>query len=143
MRAGNRLPTLLLFTLLLPAGPLSAASPKSVIEELAYRGRTILPTAWLLGPEVTPQAVPAADPQGPTVSVAQLDNPAQLERDLRAALRHPLSDTRLTVTGGSARLGALFRRLGGAHQRRTWWCSRGTPRCTAASKATWSRSTAT
>ncbi|MDX2262832.1 MAG: hypothetical protein SFU84_14160 [Gemmatimonadales bacterium] len=106
MRAGNRLPTLLLFTLLLPAGPLSAASPKSVIEELAYRGRTILPTAWLLGPEVTPQAVLAADPQGPTVSVAQLDNPAQLERDLRAALRDPLSETRLTVTGGSARLGA-------------------------------------
>ena len=106
MRAGNRLPTLLLLTLLLPAGPLSAASPKSVIEELAYRGRTVLPTAWLLGPEVTPQAVQAADPQGPTVSVARLDNPAQLERDLRAALREPLSDTRLTVTGGRARLGA-------------------------------------
>jgi len=105
MRAGNRLPTLLLLTLLLPAGPLSAASPKSVIEELAYRGRTVLPTAWLFGPEVTPQAVQAADPQGPTVSVTRLDNPAQLERDLRAALREPLSDTRLTVTGGSARLG--------------------------------------
>jgi len=106
MRAGNRLPTLLLLTLLLPAAPLSAASPKSVIEELAYRGRTVLPTAWLLGPEVTPQAVQAADAQGPTVNVARLDNPAQLERDLRAALREPLSDTRLTVTGGSARLGA-------------------------------------
>lgn len=106
MRAGNRLPTLLLFALLLPAGPLAAASPKSVIEELAYRGRTVLPTAWLFGPEVTPQAVPAADPQGPTVSVARLDNPAQLERDLRAALREPLSDTRLTVSGGRARLGA-------------------------------------
>lgn len=106
MRAGNRLPTLLLFMLLLPAGPLSAASPKSVIEELAYRGRAVMPTSWLFGPEVTPQAVQAADPQGPTVSVARLDNPAKLERDLRAALREPLSDTRLTVTGGSARLGA-------------------------------------
>lgn len=107
MRAGNRLPSLLLLALLLPAGPLSAASPKSVIEELAYRGRTVLPTAWLFGPDVAPQAVQAADPQGPTVSVARLDNPAQLERDLRAALREPLSETRLTVTGGNARLGAF------------------------------------
>ncbi len=105
MRAGNRLPTLFVAALLLQAGPLHAASAPSALEELSYRARTALPALFFLSPIVTPQAVPAAAPQGPTVNPSHLDNAAALERDLRAALRSPLSDTRLTVTGGTARLG--------------------------------------
>jgi uncharacterized Zn-binding protein involved in type VI secretion len=105
MRAGNRLPTLFAAALFLQAGPLSAASAPSALEELSYRARSVLPALFFLGPSVTPQAVPVAAPQGPTVNPAHLDNAATLERDLRSALRSPLSETRLTVTGGSARLG--------------------------------------
>ncbi|MEI2719395.1 MAG: polymer-forming cytoskeletal protein [Gemmatimonadales bacterium] len=105
MRAGNRLPTLFVAALLLQAGPLHAASAPSALEELSYRARSLAPALFFLSPIVTPQAVPAAAPQGPTVNPANLDNAAALERDLRAALRSPLSDTRLTVTGGTARLG--------------------------------------
>ncbi|MBK7594156.1 MAG: polymer-forming cytoskeletal protein [Gemmatimonadetes bacterium] len=105
MRAGNRLPTLFAAALLLQAGPLSAASIPGAIEELSYRARNAIPALFFLNPTVAPQAVPAAAPQGPTVNPAHLDNATTLERDLRAALRSPLADTRLTVTGGSARLG--------------------------------------
>lgn len=106
MRAGNRLRTLFAITLLLPVLPLHAAAPGGVIGELSLRARTLLPTLLLLEPMVVPQAVAPSDQQGMTVNPAQLDNPAQLERDLRAALRDPLSETRLTVTGGRARLGS-------------------------------------
>jgi hypothetical protein len=53
-----------------------------------------------------PQPVPQADSQGPVVNPGHLDQPARLERELRASLRKPLSNTRLTVTGGAARIGA-------------------------------------
>ncbi|MEO5799565.1 MAG: polymer-forming cytoskeletal protein, partial [Gemmatimonadales bacterium] len=46
-----------------------------------------------------------ADQQGPTVNPAKLDQPAALERQLRTALRRPIDETRLTVVGGTARLG--------------------------------------
>ncbi len=106
MRAGNRLPALFVAALLLQAGPLHAASTPSIaIEELSYRARSVLPAFFFLGASVTPQAVPVSAPQGPTVNPAQFDNATTLEHDLRAALRSPLSDTRLTVTGGTARLG--------------------------------------
>jgi hypothetical protein len=63
-------------------------------------------THSLLGePDILPQLVIQADSQGPAVNPAQLGNPAQLEHDLRAALREPLSATRLTVKGGVARIG--------------------------------------
>ncbi len=106
MRAGKALPALLAITLLAPAGPLHAATPRSVIGEFSYHVRYTLPTLLFLDSDVTPQAVPAAGAQGPSVSLARLDHAGQLERDLRAALRSPLSDTRLTVAGGTARLGA-------------------------------------
>lgn len=52
-----------------------------------------------------PQAVAQADSQGPSVNPAHLGQPAQLERQLRSALRKPIGSTRLTVVGGSARIG--------------------------------------
>jgi hypothetical protein len=52
-----------------------------------------------------PQAVQRADSQGPSVNPAHLDQPALLERQLRSSLRKPIGATRLTVIGGSARIG--------------------------------------
>jgi hypothetical protein len=60
---------------------------------------------FVVGPAVEPQAVPVADPQGPSINPARLADAATIERDLRAALREPLAETRLTVIGGNARLG--------------------------------------
>lgn len=88
---------------LLGARPVHAASGAAV-EELALRIRSVLPVP-LFGVPLAPQAVAQADPDGPTIDPAELDNPAALERDLRAALGRPRSATRLTVTDGIARLG--------------------------------------
>jgi hypothetical protein len=52
-----------------------------------------------------PQAVQRADSQGLSVNPARLGQPALLERQLRSALRKPIGATRLTVVGGSARIG--------------------------------------
>ncbi|MGH7583545.1 MAG: hypothetical protein ACREL5_09990 [Gemmatimonadales bacterium] len=52
-----------------------------------------------------PQPVAPADSQGPAVNPAHLEHPVALERQLRAAIRQPIGATRLTVTGGTARLG--------------------------------------
>ncbi len=114
MRAGNRLRTLLTTALLLPTVPLHAAGPGGALGELSFRARTLLPTLLLLDPVVTPQAVAPSDQEGVVVNPANLEHPAQLERELRAALRDPLSETRLTVTGGTARLGSYS--VGSAEQ---------------------------
>lgn len=104
MRAGNRNAALLLFALVIPAGRLLAAPPidgKGVPE----RVRRLL-LATLLGDNgPAPQAVQPADSQGRSVNPAHLDQPVQLERELRASLRKPIGTTRLTVTGGNARIG--------------------------------------
>ena len=84
MRAGNRRAALLLIAALIPAGRLVAAPARDG------------------GGHV---AVQPADSQGHTVNPAHLDQPVDLERDLRAALGKPIGATRLTVTGGSARIG--------------------------------------
>lgn len=104
MRGGKGSLTGLLFLLgaLLPA-PLLAASPDNVVGAVAHRLRDLLPIfGGVAAP--SPQAL-QADAQAPTVNPGRLDDPAGLERDLRAALRTPISRTRLNVVGGRARIG--------------------------------------
>ncbi|MEO5824373.1 MAG: hypothetical protein ABIR59_00620 [Gemmatimonadales bacterium] len=104
MRGGRGTLTtfLVLLAALLPA-PLLAASPDNPVATVAHRLRGLLPI-FEVYPEPVPQAV-QADAQAPTVNPGRLDDPARLERDLRAALRTPVSRTRLTVEGGRARIG--------------------------------------
>lgn len=104
MRGGRKsLRTLLvLLGAMLPA-PLVAAAPDSPVSAVAHRIRDLLPL--LEGRSASaPQAV-QADAQAPTINPGRLDNPARLERDLRSALRSPISSTRLNVLGGRARIG--------------------------------------
>ena len=95
----------LLIAVLLPAGRLEAAPVHGVVGDLAARVQHLFTHSFLMGPGPRPQAVAPADSQGPSVNPANLEQPAQLERELRAALRKPLMATRLTVVGGMARLG--------------------------------------
>ncbi|MBA2291973.1 MAG: polymer-forming cytoskeletal protein [Gemmatimonadales bacterium] len=83
--------------------PLLASSPDNPVATVAHRMRDLLPLLEGLSAPA-PQAV-QADAQAPTVNPARLDDPARLERDLRAALRSPISRTRLNVVGGRARIG--------------------------------------
>ena len=106
MRAGNRYAALLFLTALIPAARLAAAPVRDGIGHVPERVRRRLVSALLFEGGPAPQAVQAADSGGPTVNPARLDQPARLERELRAALGRPMSATRLTVTGGSARIGA-------------------------------------
>ena len=108
MRGGNgRLAlTLLKFLMVVPVLALHA-SPDP-LASAATKVREILPfELGLLPSGPTPQAVAPADAQGPTVNPARLDNPARLERELRAAIKSPITATRLTVVGGRARIGHL------------------------------------
>ncbi|MES2306816.1 MAG: polymer-forming cytoskeletal protein [Gemmatimonadota bacterium] len=105
MRAGKGAAALLLVIALISASRLEAADRRGVVGELSGRVKNLLPSILIPGPDVAPQAVAVADPQGPTVNPAKLDQPAALERQLRTALRRPIDETRLTVVGGTARLG--------------------------------------
>jgi len=105
MRAGNRPAALLFLALLIPAAQVAAAPVRDGNGHVPERVRRLLLATLQNEDGPTPQAVPPADSQGPAVNPVHLDQPVQLERDLRAALRKPLSATRLTVAGGSARLG--------------------------------------
>lgn len=105
MRPGNRLAALFFIAALVNPGRLMAAPVRDDTGHLPERVRRMLRASLLDGSGPTPQAVQRADSQGPTVNPARLDQPAQLERQLRSALRKPLSATRLTVIGGSARIG--------------------------------------
>lgn len=105
MRAGNRRVALLLIAALIPASRLMAAPMRDGGGYRPERIRQLLLAALLSDGGLGPQAVPPADSQGHTVNPAHLDQPLVLERELRAALARPISATRLTVTGGSARLG--------------------------------------
>jgi hypothetical protein len=52
-----------------------------------------------------PQALPAADPGGPSIDIADLSQPERVEQAVRRAAPRPGPDTRLTVVNGQARLG--------------------------------------
>jgi hypothetical protein len=105
MRGGNRRAALLLITALIPAGRLLAAPVRDHGGHVPERVRRLLIATLLNENGAAPQAVQPADSQGPTINPAHLDQPLELERQLRASLRKPIGATRLTVTGGSARIG--------------------------------------
>ena len=105
MRAGNRTAALLLLAASIPGGRLMAVPVRDGGGHLPERVRHLLLTTLLNENGPPPQAVPPADSQGRTVSPAHLDQPLELERELRASLGRPISATRLTVTGGTARIG--------------------------------------
>jgi len=104
MRAGKAPLTQLLLAILalVPAAAVHA-SPDRALSGVAVKIRELLPITLPTGP--APQAVQQADAQGPTVNPSRLDQPARIERELRAAMRRPISNTRLTVVGGKARIG--------------------------------------
>lgn len=89
--------------------PLGAARAAVVADpsapSLADRVRTLLPFL-APAPILMPQAVEQAPQDGPTIDPTHLDMPETLEHDLRAALADPIGNTRLTVVGGTARLGS-------------------------------------
>ena len=106
MRAGSRLSALLLVVaVLLQAGRLVAAPVDGGRGHIPDRVRRLLLAT--LGEESgpAPQAVQRADSNGPSIDPSRLAQPAQIERRLRAAIRKPIGATRLTVIGGSARIG--------------------------------------
>lgn len=99
-----------LAVLTLSLGPLENAhasrtsSPDPSPSTLTDRVRDLIPFLATT-PLLLPQAVQQAPQDGPTVNPAHLDMPETLEHDLRSALATPIGDTRLTVLGGTARLG--------------------------------------
>jgi hypothetical protein len=105
MRPGNRQAVLLVVALLIPAARLMAAPLHDGLGHVPERVRRLLVAALLTDGGPAPQAVQQADSQGTTVDPSRLDHPIALERTLRSALRQPISATRLTVTGGTARIG--------------------------------------
>lgn len=114
MRAGKRTRHGALLSLFLIAWvPVRAdAAPRG--GELADRVRELLPFLGTAATSLTPQAVPQADQDGPAVDLSRLDSPERLEIELRSALREPLTETRLTVVDGIARMGRYS--LGSAEQ---------------------------
>jgi hypothetical protein len=106
MRAGKRsASTTLLLVVCLPAASIHAAPESSAaVEGLVHRFRENLPFLNT-APEVWPQAVEQAGQDGPRVDPSRLDVPERLEVELRNALADPISETRLTVVGGTARIG--------------------------------------
>jgi hypothetical protein len=105
MRAGNRRAALLFVALLIPASRLLAAPAHDRGGHVPERVRRLLIAALFNDSGPAPQSVQPADSQGHTINPAHLDQPLELERALRASLGKPISATRLTVTGGSARIG--------------------------------------
>jgi hypothetical protein len=105
MRAGNRaFRTILLLAICAPVARVEASPEPLPVEELVHRVRDALPFLNNV-PTVWPQAVEQAGQDGPRVDPARLDVPERLEVELRHALANPISDTRLTVVGGTARIG--------------------------------------
>ena len=105
MRAGNRaLRTALLLAACLPAARVYALPEPLPVEELVHRVRDVLPFLSN-APTIWPQAVEQAGQDGPRVDPARLDVPERLEVELRNALGNPISETKLTVVGGTARIG--------------------------------------
>jgi hypothetical protein len=108
MRAGKpgALSLTLVVAALIPVGPLKAAGIHSPASGISAKVRHLIGTVnFLAGPVIIPQALPQADSQGTTINPARLDRPDRIEHTLRSALRKPVTQTRLTVVGGSARLG--------------------------------------
>lgn len=82
------------------------ATPEHSASNIVDRVRTLLPFLAST-PALMPQAVEQAPQDGPKVDPTHLDLPETLEHDLRQAITDPISQTRLTVVGGTARLGSF------------------------------------
>ena len=106
MLAGNRHAALLFLAALIPAASLAAAPVGDGSGHVPERVRRLLLGSMLYEGGPAPQVVRAADSTGSTINLSRLDQPVRLEGALRAALRQPISATQLTVTGGTARIGA-------------------------------------
>lgn len=104
MRVGRLAQLALSLTVIAPISS-AAAAPRPEVGELISWAREAVPL--LGGPvEFVPQSVQQAGPDGPRVDPSRLDVPERLELELRNALADPISETRLTVQGGVARIGA-------------------------------------
>lgn len=113
MRAPRRQIGFLAALLLLPATAHAAAPSNPTSSRTAHVVREF----WHLvndvsafagqgqDPRPRPRAIPAASAQGPSVSLDDLSDPTTLEDRLRVALGEELEDSRVTVPGGSARMG--------------------------------------
>lgn len=112
MRGSSRL---LALALLLAALPGEAhAEPRST--PTGARAAEVVRGFWSLVSDVSgqgqhqgerpkPQAIPPAPAQGPSVSLDDLSEPTRLEEQLRTTIGARPDDIRLTVPGGTARLG--------------------------------------
>ncbi len=96
MRTGRFLLACLL--LALPAERLNAGTPIELVDHIVYQLSRLIPDAG-------PTRVQQARSEGPSVDVSRLDSPALLEMELRGTLKEPVSDTRLSVIDGLARIG--------------------------------------
>lgn len=96
MRTGRSILACLL--LVLPAERLNAATPIELVDHIVHQLSRLIPDAG-------PTRVQQARSEGPSIDVSRLDSPALLEMELRSALKEPVSDTRLSVTDGLARIG--------------------------------------
>jgi len=56
-------------------------------------------------PHPKPQAIASAKPGEPQISLNDLSKPTAIESQLRSALRRDMGDVRVTIPGGTARLG--------------------------------------
>ncbi|HET9064597.1 MAG TPA: polymer-forming cytoskeletal protein [Gemmatimonadales bacterium] len=82
----------------------ATVTPEPSATNLVDRVRNLLPFL-VTATTLTPQAVEQAPAGGATVDPTHLDMPERLEHDLREAITDPIGQTRLTVVGGTARLG--------------------------------------
>ena len=103
MPAPSRSSALALILMLAAASPAHAAGGVTP-EELFDAVRGYLQQIGQ-DPRPKPQALPAADPGGPSIDIADLSQPQRVEQAVRRAIPRPGPDTRLTVVNGQARLG--------------------------------------
>ena len=106
MRGGSaKAASFVLILALTSPGRLLAIGDHNPMSSIGVKVRHLITHSLLGEPDIYPQLLAQADSQGPTVDPSDLSSPAQLEHQLRAALREPISATRLTVKGGVARIG--------------------------------------
>lgn len=88
------------------AGSRTVPSGSGAVELVRGFWKLVAPhEARVQEPGPRPQAVPPAPPGGPTIDIARLDRPIDLEKQLKQALTARGDNLRLTVPGGRARLG--------------------------------------
>lgn len=94
----GRIIAILGIALAAPLGSAGASQPIEFVDHLVHQISRLIPDAG-------PARVQQARAEGPSVDVSRLDTPALIELELRAALRDPITDTRLSVPDGLVRVG--------------------------------------